>query len=482
MKRGCIISSLVLVCLVSLCVHVNALGHQGTFGLYPAEFKDSISPGQSGMFELFVFNNTNQTAEFVVAIMGCGIDRSGARYYPSPEEAGDYSAAKWLRLTGMHAGSNIRVLPNERHGLLVEVHVPVGTRPGEYYAVVFVEPVEFSVVEQGSLRFQTKSRIGAVVKVFVPGPISAFDMRSSVSEIGVVLPDVEIAEQFPGILETLEKERIVTDSCAPEFARLLQAFGARFVYDDYQSWSREKQEEYAAWASKFLEQIWIEEETVKIVATLSTESRRIILAKGEVSIYQDFVNEGGRRQRVLRDQFTLTPAGSNIKGEEKVFPGGMRDFFGTIQRPLPVGEYTAEVRFEYRGEDEENVRLALGQTTFSVPEELAIRQKEMLVLGVAPDLLVYDMAPGEYHVKAVTLENLDVVEPLEIQLSTNASWIDLSSSSYKLQPGRKQSVRIAVRIPRDAELVERAGKILVSTDRGKAVYIDVQVRDKRDTN
>jgi hypothetical protein len=482
MKRVYVVFSWFLIFLIGLCFQANAFGREGTFGLYPAEFKGTMNPGQIGMFELFVYNNTGQTSEFVVTVMGCGIDRSGVRYYPAPEEAGEYSAAQWVRLKGMYAGSTIRVSPNEKHSILAEVHVPVGTRPGEYYAVIFVEPVEFNVVERGALKFQTKSRIGAVVKVLVPGPTSAFDMRSSVSEIWVDMPDNETVDQFRSILEALDNEMIVTDSFAHELSSFLQTLGVKFVYEDYRLWSRERQEEYAQAISEFLEQIWLERESVRITATLSTEARRIILAKGEVSIYQDFVDENGRRQRILRDHFTLTPAGSSIRGEEKVFPGGMRDFFGTIQRPLPVGEYTAEVRFEYRGEDETNARFALGHTTFSVPQELAIRQKEMLVLGVDPDLLVYNMAPGEYHVKAVTIENLDVVEPLEIQLSTNVDWIEISSSTYKLQPGRKQSIRVAVRMPRDVEFVDRTGKILVLTDRGKATYIDVQVRDKRETN
>lgn len=482
MKRVYVVFGWFLILLIGLCFQANAFGREGTFGLYPAEFKGTMSPGETAVLELFVYNNTSQTSEFLVTVTGCGIDRGGARYYPLPEEAGEYSAAQWIRLVDMYSGSTIRVPSGEKHSILAEVHVPFGTKPGEYFAVIFVEPVEFTPVEQGALKIQAKSRIGAVVKVLVPGPISAFDMRSAVTEIWVDMPDSETVEQFRTVLEALESEMIVTDSIGNELSSLLAAFGVYFSYEDYKLWTREKQEEYAQAVSKFLEQIWMEQESIMIAATLSTEARRIILAKGEVFIYQNFVDANGRKQRVLRDHFTLTAAGSSTKGEEKVFPGGMRDFYGTVQRPLPVGDYTAEVRFEYRGEDETNVRYTLGQTTFSIPQELAIRQQEMLVLNVEPDLLVYDMVPGEYHVKAVTVENLDVVEPLEIQLSTSVDWIEISSGSYRLQPGRRQSIRIAVRIPRDAEFVDREGKILLLTDRGKAVYIDVQVRDKRNTN
>jgi hypothetical protein len=480
MSKGCLVVVLILISLSCVCSHVSALGREGTFGLYPVEFKGELSPGQSEMFELFIFNNTNLMHEFTVTTMGCGIDRGGARYYPSPEMAGEYSAAKWLTITGLVSGSVIRIPPYERHAILVEVHVPSGTRPGEYYAVVFIEPTEYSLVEQEGLKYQAKTRIGAVVKVLVPGPISAFDMRSSVKELKVSLPSVEQAEQFGMILENLDMEGVITENSAPQITSLLKSYGIRFVYDDYKAWGIQEQQDYAKSVLKYLEQIWMEEETVKITATFETEARKIILAKGEVSVYQEFVNEDGRRQRILRDRFTLTPSGSDIKGEEKVFPGGMRDFYGTVQRPLPIGDYTAEVRFEYRGEDEEVARLALGVISFSISEELAVKQRQMLVLGVSPDLLVYDMAPGEYHVKALTVENLDVVDPLVLEVSTNVDWIELSSESFELLPGKSRLIRVAVKIPRDAELVQRAGKILISTNRGKAVYIDVQVCDKRD--
>jgi hypothetical protein len=482
MKRLWIILAWVLICLSSLCLPVNAFGREGTFGLYPAEYNETLSPGQTGLFELFIYNNTDHTLEFFITIMGCGIDRNGVRYYPDLKEAGEYSAVKWLKLTGMDTDSSLVISADQRRGLLVEVHVPEGTKPGEYYAVVFVEPKEFNVIEQGSLRFQTKTRIGALVKILVPGPISTFEMRSTVSEIRIDMPDNELSDLFRNILEKFDEEMKISDDIVSELTQLLQQFGARFSYEDYKLLPAEQQEEYFAWVRRFVEQMWMEQSTVKVVATFSTVSRKMLFVKGQVSIYQDIVGENGKRQRILRDRFTLTPAGSTVKGEEKVMPGGIRDFFGAIERPLPVGEYTAEVRFEYRGEGDEYARLALGQATFSIPQELVIRQKDMLLLVVTPDLLEYEMVPGEYHVKAVTVENLDTVEPLRIQLGTDVDWIEISSTSFLLQPGRKQSFRIAVKIPRDAEVVDRTGRIYISTDHGKVVYVDVKVRDKRNVN
>jgi hypothetical protein len=307
-------------------------------------------------------------------------------------------------------------------------------------------------------------------------------MRSTVSEIRIDMPDNELSDLFRNILEKFDEEMKITDDIVSELTQLLQQFGARFSYEDYKLLPAEQQEEYFAWVRRFVEQMWMEQSTVKVVATFSTVSRKMLFVKGQVSIYQDIVGENGKRQRILRDRFTLTPAGSTVKGEEKVMPGGIRDFFGAIERPLPVGEYTAEVRFEYRGEGDEYARLALGQATFSIPQELVIRQKDMLLLVVTPDLLEYEMVPGEYHVKAVTVENLDTVEPLRIQLGTDVDWIEISSTSFLLQPGRKQSFRIAVKIPRDAEVVDRTGRIYISTDHGKVVYVDVKVRDKRNVN
>lgn len=207
---------------------------------------------------------------------------------------------------------------------------------------------------------------------------------------------------------------------------------------------------------------------VKVIATLENKCPVHLDAEGSVKIK----NLEGR----IFDKFLLQGAGKNVRGEAFVYPEGMRDFWGTITRPLPPGEYVAEVSFTYGY----RFRKIRAKTTFTLTETVAAKQKELLILAAKPELLEYSLVPGGYHVEAVEVENMDIVENLEIVAQSNAEWLKVSPGRLKLAPERRRKIKVIVRIPRDTEIVKRDGKIMFKAERGKPVFVDVVVHDARE--
>lgn len=112
-------------------------------------------------------------------------------------------------------------------------------------------------------------------------------------------------------------------------------------------------------------------------------------------------------------------------------------------------------------------------------QAVAAKQKELLVLAAKPELLEYSLVPGGYHAEAVEVENMDIVENLEVVAQSSAEWLKVSPDKLKLAPERSRKVRVAVRIPRSTETVERSGKIIFKARRGEPIFVDVLVHDAR---
>ena len=102
------------------------------------------------------------------------------------------------------------------------------------------------------------------------------------------------------------------------------------------------------------------------------------------------------------------------------------------------------------------------------------------MLHVNPELLEYSMIPGESHIEAIEIENMDLVSTLDVDIfASDPSWIEIPVPSVTIGPGRSKKIRIVVKIPRDAKEVERIGKVGIATTQGKPVYVDIRVKDKR---
>jgi len=464
--------SLLLACQVGQAQYAPA----GMFGLSPTMYNIELRDGTGRLLEFCLSNSTAKPMTFSIYVTGLTLDRGGGRDFPDLDSAGEFSIAKWIRLLDVKS-ENV-VYSHDMLKFSAEVSVPKGTKPGDYYGVIMIEPTEFDSVRAFGPEIKIKSRIGAVLKVTVPGPISALNLRCSVSEMVVDLPDEERLGLFRRIAESASE--VVSDENIDDVAKVMTLFDSVFDETVYKSWELDKQTAFMTQLKDFLNERILEEEEIKIRATLATQARTTIIAKGEVSVYQKVDTGKGRYLRQLRDKFILVPAGEEVRGEGTVFPGGMRDFDGVVERPLPPGEYIAETLFRFRGEGEEQTRLVSGSTEFVVSKAVAARQKDLLVLDVNPELLEYSMVPGESHIEALEIENMDPVRELEVEIfASDPSWIEIPTPTVTIGPGRSKKVRIVVKIPRDAKEVERIGKIGIAATQGKPVYVDIRVKDKR---
>jgi hypothetical protein len=466
-----------LVVLVSVCGLSGATYSQtGTFALSPTSYRFEISAGSSELCEFRLSNSTAKPLTFLIYTAGLTVGRRGQREFPDIGSAGEFSAAKWVRLLDVKP-ENV-VYSRDTFKFSAEVSVPRGTKPGDYYPVILVEPTEFTSTVEGGSELMIKSRIGAILKIMVPGPISALNIRSSVSEMVVSLPNEEEVVFFRRFIES--PEEVVSERNIDDVVRIMTLFGSNFDEATYRILPLDRQKVFMGQIKEYLKGILLEEDGIRVRATFQTHARKTVRAKGEVFVYQKIDTGKGRYLRQLRDRFIFVPAGEQVRGEGTIFPGGMRDFEGIVERPLPPGEYIAEALFHFWIEGDERPRLVSGSTEFAVSEAIAARQKDLLVLHVNPELLEYSMIPGESHIEAIEIENMDLVSTLDVDIfASDPSWIEIPVPSVTIGPGRSKKIRIVVKIPRDAKEVERIGKVGIATTQGKPVYVDIRVKDKR---
>ncbi|MCK9221873.1 MAG: hypothetical protein PHV61_00400 [Limnochordia bacterium] len=449
-----------------------------TFGIVPAEYREDLSPGASKEYKLTLVNNTQRTQTYKIESNSVGLDRSGQQYYLDAGYKMDNSAVDWVRFLNLGFSGEVMVEAGQEASINVQVNVPYGVLPGVYYAMVFAEPTEYSVAGQGALTTMSKSRVGALLRITIPGPEAAFNVYSTVDQLTILEPDPVKVELYQRMINYLRDFQEIT-AIATELSSILADIGYRLDQEAYTAMSEEDQGMYCLGLADFLAELKMEEQSIRIMATLQTSARKMIVAQGEAFVYEEYKDESGRTHRRLLDRFLLTPVGSNIKGQGSIFPGGLRDFTGSVHRPLAAGEYALEVKFEYGEQGAKYRRIALGQQGFTVTEDIARQQRDILTLDVDKELLQYVMVPGGFHVETVVLENLDLVESMEVLLVTNVEWLRVSTEACVIPPGRTKTIAIAARVPRDVEKVQGEGNVFIVAKTGKTISVDVKLIDAR---
>lgn len=206
-----------------------------------------------------------------------------------------------------------------------------------------------------------------------------------------------------------------------------------------------------------------ENQDIIVTATLENQCSVHLDAKGTVLIKNT--------ENRIFDKFVLQGAGKNARGEAFIFPQGSRDFWGIIERPLPPGEYVAEVSFSYGYRS----RKVKGKAFFTVSPELGKKQKELLVFTVESNLIELEMTPGAFRTYRLKISNLDF-EPLKIKIVSQSAWLEIKPSQLTIRPNRSKTLRIEVSVPAD-EPIKRIGKILLTPERGKEIVVDVVVSE-----
>ncbi len=104
------------------------------------------------------------------------------------------SAINWIKMEN----NKISLLEDQAKEIKFKVSIPSNATPGEYYAVIMVEPDKFTKIkdEKNPYAFKMKTRVAVVVVLDVPG--RAYEKKGEVTEVKILETDsiVKIASTF----------------------------------------------------------------------------------------------------------------------------------------------------------------------------------------------------------------------------------------------------------------------------------------------
>jgi len=216
-------------------------------------------------------------------------------------------------------------------------------------------------------------------------------------------------------------------------------------------------------------------EEIRILSTFQNEGNIIEEVRGEAQI----INKENKRVYDVVTLKALNPSAADGMG--KVFPECLRDFEGVVKRPLPVGDYELRVSFDFGL----GIRKARARADFSVTEEIAVSQKELLTLAVVSELLEFELKPGGMVMGGLEVINFDF-QSLRVAISTfpeKVSWLQVTQTELNLRANGSRKIRFRIKIPWDWEeekfIVERSAKIVLTPERGKQIVVDVVVKEEQ---
>ncbi|MBD3282129.1 MAG: hypothetical protein GF387_00780 [Candidatus Portnoybacteria bacterium] len=168
--------------------------------------------------------------------------------------------------------------------------------------------------------------------------------------------------------------------------------------------------------------------------------------------------------KTMYAQVVMQPMGGGKK-EAFIFPGNARDFVGTIERPLPPGEYVVDVAYDY-GYKFRKARL---QSAFSITREVEENEDkaEFLVINLEEISIEKE---AQLRTKVIKATNTDY-KPLHVLIDSD-EWIEVSPSTLILQPGRSRNIKVIISNPNQET---KKGQITLKPDTGKEAKISVRV-------
>ena len=134
----------------------------------PVRFDVSVERGKSSDFTLnLIGSKGSYTQGFVIYSSDLSMSRQGALSFKRTD--GKNSAAEWIKIDK----SELTLFEEERKQVTFSITVPYNAVPGEYYAVIMVEPKEFSYIKSDDHPFavKVKSKVAVVIVLNVPGRV-----------------------------------------------------------------------------------------------------------------------------------------------------------------------------------------------------------------------------------------------------------------------------------------------------------------------
>jgi len=157
------------VFIVAFSCLVLAVSSVYAFRVSPVRLDLTIPRGQTAELVLNLTGSKGTGREYLLVFpTDISMERNGTLNFNRLENF-EHSAVPWIKLEQ----TKIALLEKQKKELKFKISVPRRAKPGEYYAVIMVEPTEFTDVRAKDKPFliHMKSRIAVVIVIDVPGRI-----------------------------------------------------------------------------------------------------------------------------------------------------------------------------------------------------------------------------------------------------------------------------------------------------------------------
>lgn len=151
----------------------------------PVRYDLSIAKGSSKEFTLNLTGSKGSyNQNLTIYPSDLFMNRTGALSFDVIKDSKN-SAVDWIKMSK----SQVSLLEDQSVALKFIVSIPSTAAPGEYYAVIMVEPREFTKVKDKKqpVMLQMKSRVAVVVVLNVPG--RTYEKKGEASEIKIIETD-----------------------------------------------------------------------------------------------------------------------------------------------------------------------------------------------------------------------------------------------------------------------------------------------------
>ena len=153
-----------LICLMLILTVVSAFAVK----VSPVRFDISVPRGSSKEFTLNILGSKGlHTQDLIIYPSDLSMDRRGALSFDLIK--GRNSAVKWIKLEI----SKLSLLEEQTKDIKFKVSIPSNVAPGEYYAVIMVEPEKFVNVKDKKepVTLKLKTRVAIIVILDIPGRV-----------------------------------------------------------------------------------------------------------------------------------------------------------------------------------------------------------------------------------------------------------------------------------------------------------------------
>jgi len=152
-------------------------------------------------------------------------------------------------------------------------------------------------------------------------------------------------------------------------------------------------------------------------------------------------------------ELPLTPAGSKPENSAFIMPGGIRDFEGVLERPLPAGEYIAETVFDYGSYIKPK-----SIVPFSIEE--SHDRGEIPAFSFEPQTVYISSLPGNTEVSKITIYNMGS-EAISLEVLSDTDWISVLNSKVIIPDGSFRNVGILSTVPESIDGEIRLSPLLI---------------------